>query len=232
MQNLVSIDKLGKIIGNTSTASFRRFSKSIGIDPVEVIRVATKGRPLDDYLITESDAAYLIVCAKSTNNDIKKWVSENGHRNFLEYLRTIETPEKKGFVYIVKFNDLIKIGVSVKPEKRVRSLETQQGRNNQAVIVLGSFSDYRNIEKAIHRELEISRTEGEYFNCSYYDALLAASKVLEKDIYDFALLFLKDTKVESIKTLIELGFPNSEIERIIAINEDLGEWSGNPQCND
>lgn len=224
MQKLISVEKLGKIIGIDSTVAFKRFSKSIGIEPVEVVRVTTKGRPLEDHLITENDAAYLTVCAKSTNNSIKKWISENGYRGFLEHLETIETPEKRGFVYIVKFNNLVKIGVSVKPDRRVRTLETQQGRNHQAVIVLGSFLNYRTVEKAIHRKLEISRVEGEYFNCSYYDALMAASVVLGNDIYDFALLFLKDTKTASIKTLIELGFPDSEIERIVAINEDLGEW--------
>ena len=71
-----------------------------------------------------------------------------------------------GYVYGVynRFSNLVKIGLTGYPKKRLRDIEVSGGVQIDVVAVI-EVSDPVKIEAEIHRELAEHRTLGEWFNC-------------------------------------------------------------------
>lgn len=89
---------------------------------------------------------------------------------------TISSPrelDEQGFVYILedKKNNLVKIGMSKNPKQRIRNVESTSGRSFSKVFISDFIYDYKRVEVLAHEELSDHRRIGEWFCCSYDEAL-------------------------------------------------------------
>lgn len=89
---------------------------------------------------------------------------------------TINSPRElseQGFVYILedKKNNLVKIGMSKNPKQRIRNIESTSGRSFSKVFISDFIYDYKRVEVLAHEELSDHRRIGEWFCCSYDEAL-------------------------------------------------------------
>jgi hypothetical protein len=74
---------------------------------------------------------------------------------------------KQEVVYIAEFEDLIKIGRTSNPQKRIRTLTTQSGRNIKRVAYTKPILNYSKIEREMHKIFKENRTVGEYFDLPF-----------------------------------------------------------------
>lgn len=93
---------------------------------------------------------------------------------------TINSPRElseQGFVYILedKKNNLVKIGMSKNPKQRIRNIESTSGRSFSKVFISDFIYDYKRVEVLAHDELSDHRRIGEWFCCSYDEALNTVS---------------------------------------------------------
>lgn len=79
-----------------------------------------------------------------------------------------EPTPRRGFVYIFKRGNLVKIGFSGQPEIRRKTLENQAG---EAVTVVSVWPGTTDDEATLHRRFQAYRTVGEWFR---YDGALKA----------------------------------------------------------
>ena len=93
----------------------------------------------------------------------------------------IEREETGGFIYIISDGKGFKVGVSVDPEKRLKTLQT----GNRAKLVLEHFehkNDPYKVEKYLHRTLAKYRTNGEWFEqCTLNNIRVALMLCTEYD---------------------------------------------------
>lgn len=80
-------------------------------------------------------------------------------------------------VYVAEFgNHLVKIGRSIHPQKRVKSLASGSGRDVGRVWISSPTRLAWELEGRIHASLAESRGVGEWFMCSFEDAVSAAHR--------------------------------------------------------
>jgi hypothetical protein len=92
----------------------------------------------------------------------------------LKYQSTIGVPK----VYFVINEQMtrLKIGTSVNPEKRLRSIQTG---NADTLVIYGTVLGDRHFEKQLHNELRKHRISGEWF--SFPECKLRADEILGKE---------------------------------------------------
>lgn len=67
----------------------------------------------------------------------------------------------KSYIYFVRSGNAVKIGISCKPSKRVKSMATG---NHGELKLLATIPGNRSREKALHRKFKAHRIKGEWFN--------------------------------------------------------------------
>ena len=81
----------------------------------------------------------------------------------LEEVRLGHEEAPTGFVYFIEGGDLIKVGYSVEPEKRIKSLKTG---SPIPLTLLGYIRGTRALEGRLHRALASSWSHGEWFQAT------------------------------------------------------------------
>ena len=74
------------------------------------------------------------------------------------------------FVYVIDYRDKVKVGRTQNLQRRIRQLETGAGTAIERYFYISASST---LETAVHRELKAKRDIGEYFTCSFSEALSA-----------------------------------------------------------
>lgn len=67
---------------------------------------------------------------------------------------------RSSYVYVARCGDRLKIGTSVQPDKRLRNIETQSGKEFDEVWLI---EGNRNLERRLHGRFDDYRTLGEWF---------------------------------------------------------------------
>ena len=81
-------------------------------------------------------------------------------------------------VYAVKHpSGAVKIGRSINPDKRIRSIETQGGFSAERTWISQPVSDADLVERTIHELLSDKRGIGEWFDVDFDDAVSSAESV-------------------------------------------------------
>lgn len=93
--------------------------------------------------------------------------------------------EGYGYVYIVEFENCVKIGISINPVNRiglVRGIgKNYSGMQMNRIAISQRLKGYREIEKALHMQFNLNRiNEGELFNITFEQALKALRE--KKDV--------------------------------------------------
>lgn len=87
-------------------------------------------------------------------------------------------PAECGYLYIIKSEDgPVKIGISIKPEKRICDIETSSGRTIVQTFISPRIPGYYQVEQTLHAKFKDQRIRGEWFNISFRDAVLAANQL-------------------------------------------------------
>ena len=91
-----------------------------------------------------------------------------------------------GFVYVVEdaAAGRVKIGMSSKPEQRIRSVRSSAGISGGRSYTSVRAKDAAALEAAIHQALSGSRLHGEFFGCSFEDAVSVVSSMSESSAAD------------------------------------------------
>ena len=79
------------------------------------------------------------------------------------------------FIYAMYSCGFVKIGVSIDPEARAKSINTPE-----EIVIWSTSEKYENafeIERRCHSSLSSSRVKGEWFNCSHDDAINEIKKI-------------------------------------------------------
>ncbi|GHU93567.1 hypothetical protein FACS189479_05140 [Spirochaetia bacterium] len=88
-------------------------------------------------------------------------------------------------VYVIDFEDQIKIGRTKDIPGRLKSIETAAGRRAKRVFNIPAPGDY---EILMHKELAAHRTVGEYFQYPYEAAVELLQKLIAENIAEKARL--------------------------------------------
>jgi len=86
--------------------------------------------------------------------------------DFMDAFYNYIPPNRKCYLYLVQLsNDTVKIGITVNPRNRLRTIETQSGLLIVAnkVLEFGSAGGARKSERRMHTIFRDSRIHGEYF---------------------------------------------------------------------
>jgi len=76
---------------------------------------------------------------------------------------TNSTSETKGFVYIVRSGNLVKIGRTNNLQRRLRQLSTMNSKKLQLICSIPT-GDSANLEKQLHQQFKQFRQHGEWFD--------------------------------------------------------------------
>jgi len=77
------------------------------------------------------------------------------------------------YVYLIQAPHGVKVGVSVRPQKRIRDIETQGGFSTLRTWISEPARNAFSVESAAHAALRDSRLVGEWFGCAFEVALSA-----------------------------------------------------------
>ena len=136
---------------------------------LETIKEKTKGRNALVYKLNENQVKYLILLMKNSKeaNELKKAIINN--ESILEKLETMyKNKNCEGYVYILqKENKLIKIGVSINPQKRINAIRTHSAENFENVFISKKTKEYKCLERKMHQVFKKERVMGEWFNVDF-----------------------------------------------------------------
>ena len=92
-----------------------------------------------------------------------------------------------GFVYVIQTDDgRVKIGRSINPEKRIKSIEWKVKRKVTQSYVSPDFGNYGDIENALLKKFRDEDSEGEWVAHAFDDVVFSAeSLVIEIGSNDF-----------------------------------------------
>lgn len=75
---------------------------------------------------------------------------------------------KKGYVYVIQFESgKVKIGISVQPKKRFRTLENSSGTLIEKRYISEINENYKEVEKEAKKEYKSKNILGEYYDVSF-----------------------------------------------------------------
>jgi len=115
-----------------------------------------------------------------------KWTSEEIHETNVKIEEEVKglASQKKGtpsgFIYLVKSENLYKIGRTKYPRRRIDKYRTENPHIIESVL-LSKISDYIEVEKEILRLMSDKKHHGEWFNFSSTDVDQVASFLLQKE---------------------------------------------------
>lgn len=96
------------------------------------------------------------------------------------HTRNVSSP--LGFIYVVEddVSHRCKIGQSINPERRTRTILTQAGIKNGRVYISGRVANHADCEKFVHDSLRESRYYGEWFSCSFETAVATVNQIIQQ----------------------------------------------------
>jgi len=88
-----------------------------------------------------------------------------------------------GYVYAIETDsNHVKIGCSINPLQRIRTIETQSGKASINYWVSYELENWYLIESMVHELLKAKRKIGEYFDVSFNDAITTINSVLPQKL--------------------------------------------------
>ena len=141
------------------------------------------GRPSKTYNLNDNQIKFLIMLLKNDTQIIQ--LKKDIILNKFDIVNFKKEPVK-GSAYIIKNENGYKIGSSINFKKRIRCIETQQGKTVDVISVSKLRYDYKKKEIELHKRFKHKKIIGEYFNLS------------DKELKD-AICILFDTTLDNIK---------------------------------
>lgn len=89
-------------------------------------------------------------------------------RDKIKKLKARKYGIKKGYIYIFKWEDFVKIGISVNPIKRIKALTTGLPTEGKLIHLIKT-NNMRDAEKTIHDKFSYARKRGEWFSLTESD---------------------------------------------------------------
>jgi len=89
-----------------------------------------------------------------------------------------EGDKESGYIYIVSYDDMTKIGISIDPKSRINSLQTSNPKSFENFFVSERTEDYKSIEKQLHDFFNDHRLKGEWFDITFERAVSALRKFI------------------------------------------------------
>jgi len=131
---------------------------------------------------------------------------------------------KLGYVYAVDFGQgLVKIGRALKPEARIRALETQSGRAALNYWFSPLIEDYEKIELQAHKELKEFRRTGEWFSINLFKAISTIENTGFVIATDESNKKIKDISDNHMKIITDtFGWNNTE-NTLVLIEESTNK---------
>jgi len=122
-----------------------------------------------------------------------------------------------GYVYVIETSNGVKIGKSIQPDKRIRTLETQGGLAIRKKFVTEKHSLYSKTEILSHDKLSEFRFIGEWFSCSFECAVETVKKYMDLKVLDEDLKLsdsnsVMDGDLMSLREYVEVKFLNNIAE--------------------
>lgn len=114
-----------------------------------------------------------------------------------------------GFVYVIENEiGLIKIGTSINPGKRIKTIEGQTGLSITNKFLSPKCSNYYFIERVLHKRFDEARKHGEWFKANFNEAC----KYLMMQEFDFNPPIRTPSNPEEIISLLDLLLPEASDE--------------------
>ena len=82
-----------------------------------------------------------------------------------------QRPDRGGAVYVIRIGTLSKIGLSVNPDLRIKSMQLPQAPDEVRIYKMATYAHARSLEAELHRQYAAVRQYGEWFALN--DAQLA-----------------------------------------------------------
>lgn len=128
----------------------------------------------------------------------------------------------QSYIYIIKGSDRIKIGYSIDPKGRLNALTSNTHDDLTMLYLTDLVSNYRKIEKVVHKLLKPFKTKGEWFHGvsdnEAIDTINKAIAIVNANQTEEVLNSSKKYKYDKVN--ISLTGPDKEL--LIKIKEVLG----------
>lgn len=127
-----------------------------------------------------------------------------------------------GYLYIMEAKpNLVKIGVAEHSvEERQRTVQTGCPYKIGRVWQSRNIPDYREIEILLHQRFHKERTNGEWFEVSFFEAAEEADRMCKRGSSEIELQEAKE-EIEKLKRRMETMYSFDEIERALMILLDM-----------
>lgn len=87
-----------------------------------------------------------------------------------------------GYVYVLLANDkTVKIGITTNPYRRISQIETASGKDIIKWELTKPCSNFKDIERYLHKEFKKYRLKGEWFNVNFTDVIEVLSNIELED---------------------------------------------------
>nr|DAH84307.1 MAG TPA: hypothetical protein [Caudoviricetes sp.] len=130
---------------------------------------STGGRPEKVYELNK-EQTMLLISVLNCPISAKKHIIKNVDKDKLPTIGIKEN--KKGYVYILEWaNNLVKIGRTKKPYKRIDALRTQSPIELKQTYISEEIPNYEEVELKLHDFFSKSRKHGEYFTITFEKAV-------------------------------------------------------------
>lgn len=126
------------------------------------------GRPEQGYILNDLHIKFLITLLK--NDNFSKLIKKDIILNKFD-IDNFKKEPKMGHVYVIKNNNGHKIGSSINPEQRIRTIETQQGCKVEIILISNKRYDYKVKETELHNKYKGKHIMGEYFDLTDEDIM-------------------------------------------------------------
>ena len=128
-----------------------------------------RGRPEKIYELNK-EQTMLLISVLNCPISAKKHIIKNIDKDKLPTIGIKEN--KKGYVYILEWaNNLVKIGRTKKPYKRIDALRTQSPIELKQTYISEEIPNYEEVELKLHDFFSKSRKHGEYFTITFEKAV-------------------------------------------------------------
>lgn len=187
---------------------YKSFFEEIGELVKEKIINENGGRPRIIYDLNDNQIKFLLMLLKNNINTLK-FKSKIAQELF--NIGDFKIPPQKGHVYIIKNSrNEFKIGSSINPNARIRSIETQQGESVDIICISEPLYDYIDKEHELHKKYKNKRKIGEYFDLNDNDLNNIISELYAMSVDDIKKtitysLYANDKESFIKLYLIELG---------------------------
>ena len=124
------------------------------------------GRPDYYYNLNDLHIKFLLTLIK--NDDVIKVIKKDIILNTFD-IENFKKDPVQGYIYIIRNINGYKIGSSINPKQRIRTIETQQGCNVEIIAISDKRYDYKIKENELHNLYKNKNIIGEYFNLDNND---------------------------------------------------------------